>query len=95
MTGQQTTVLIATVSPLLYLVLKIRLNKFEPENLKIRQKSRAWLTTSNTVRGLGYLVQSSVTQDNIRLIVTSLVLYLVIYHFCDELWSRCTSTIGF
>jgi len=26
------------------------------------------------------------------LIVTSPVLYLVIYNFCNELWSRCAST---
>jgi len=37
--------------------------------LKVRQNSSAWLTTSNTVRGLGYLVQWSVTQDNIDLLL--------------------------
>jgi len=60
--------------------------------LKIRQSSSAWLPTSNTVRGLRYLVQWSVTQDNVRLTVTSPVLHLVIYNFCNELWCRCAST---
>jgi len=78
---------IATDSPLYCLVLNIRLNDI-PENSSEQQ---CLATTSNTVRGLGYLVRWSVTQDNVRLIVTSPVLYLVTYNFCNDLWSRCAS----
>jgi len=49
--GQQTTkILIATVSPLFYLILIIRLLTIY---LKIRQNRSAWLPTNKTLRGLG------------------------------------------
>jgi len=49
--GQQITKIpIATVSPLFYLILIIRLLTVY---LKIRQNRSAWLPTSNTLRGLG------------------------------------------
>jgi len=48
--GQQTSkLLIATVSPLVCLVVNIRLTIY----LKTGQKRSAWLPTSNTHRGLG------------------------------------------
>jgi len=63
--------------------------------LNIRQNRNSWVPPNNTLLGLGYLVQWSVTQDDFNLIVTSPFLYLVHYNLCNEPWSRkCIKRFG-
>jgi len=47
--------------------------------------SGVYLSTSNTLRGLEWLVQSYVTQVNASLIVTSSVLYLMLYNIFHKI----------
>jgi len=48
-------------------------------SLEIRENRSAWLPTSNNLRGLGWLVQWSVTQNSVSLIVTSPVLSILCF----------------
>jgi len=77
--NQPDKLLCVTVSLLFYLILNIRLNKIPAQCTfnNLCENRYPWLPTNDNLSGLGQLVQWSVTQNDVSLIVTWPVWYVL------------------